>query len=213
MKYVVFFAPKGGVGSTTLAAHFAWNAARSGVPTVAVSIDETGHLLHLLAGYDVCDQRDMIWPVEDNLRVTFSPEEVPQIEGWEQVPALAVLDVKHGSNVTLSRRMDLWVIPVGNEQTLRNLVGGRFPPIEADRKQLLFNRLGRFNPALQHARDVAQDEQMELYGHSISEAASIRQAVEESRCVWDGPFKDSFTNRTLRAWANATLQTVMQGNP
>lgn len=211
MKTILFYAPKGGVGSTTLAAHFAWNAARSGVPTVAVSLDPTGHLAHLLAGEDLYLERDARWAVEPQLSVTFSPEELPRVEIWDPVPELVVIDLKYGGRGTVSRPVDLWVVPVGNEQTLRNLLGGRFPPTEAQRNQLLLNQIAPANDPRLRAQEVAEAEEFELYPEGIPAAVSIRQAVEESRCVWDGPFKESYSNRTLRTWASATLQSVMQG--
>lgn len=209
MRYVVFFAPKGGVGSTTMAAHFAWNAARSGVRTGAVSLDPTGSLVHLLAGSDLCLERDAIWPVEPNLWTTFSPEEMPPPAVWETEPELVVVDVKHGGPGTVAPRVDLWVLPVGDEQALRNLVGGRFPPIEAERHQLVVNLLAPCNDPRRLAREVAEAEEIELYPEGIPAAASIRQAVDASQCVWEGRFHGSYTSRTFRKWANATLQSVM----
>lgn len=205
MKRVVFYVPKGGAGTTTLAALFAWHAARSGIPTVAVSVDLSGHLLRVL-GQETTFSLDALSKVEPNLWVTYAPQEVPDVRAFssECTPELLVVDAKCGSGIRIEEA-DLLLAPISEIQALRNLVSlHKRGALSAVRTMLSLNRQSFENDlSAAAACAVYENPSLELHPVALCEAASIRRVTEAGRCLWDLPHRQSWSSRCVARWADS----------
>ena len=212
MKTVLFHCPKGGVGSTTLAAHLAFHAARSGVPAVAVSIDASGHLMRLLNGDDTELAQDSLIEVAPNLRAIYAPAELPDLVCFDcdKMPALLVIDMKYCGEVTLPFPVDLRIVPITDACSLRNIASEvARPGLQAQVTSLVLNQHDLLSSRQVAAQQVASFRpNTVLHSVQIPNAQSIREAGERCQCVWDSAFRDSWSSRQLRAWAAQTLQQL-----
>lgn len=205
MKRVVFHVPKGGAGTTTLAALFAWHAARSGIPTIAVSVDLSGHLLRVL-GQETTFCLDALAKVEPNLWVTYAPQEVPDVRAFasECSPELLVIDAKCGSEVRVEEA-NLLLAPISEIQALRNLLSmHRRGALGGVRTMLSLNRQSFENDLATAATfAVCENPSLELHPVALCEAASIRRVTETGRCLWDLPHRQSWSSRCVAQWADS----------
>jgi len=212
MKTVLFHCPKGGVGSTTLAAHLALHAARNGLPTVAVSVDASGHLMRLLNGDDTELVQDSLIEVAPNLRAIYAPAELPDLGCFDcgKRLALLVIDMKYCGEVTLPFSVDLRIVPIIDACALRNIASEvARPGLQAQVTALVLNQYDLLSSRQTAAQQVASVRpNTVLHPVQIPNAQSIREAGERYQCVWDSAFRDSWSSRQLRAWAAQTLQQL-----
>ena len=213
MKTVQFYCPKGGVGSTTLAAHFARYAARRGIATLAVSVDQSGHLIELLDGRDESLVQDSVRQVEFNLTAMYCPYEVPDFASLEVQPDLVVVDTKHdGREEQVLPPVDLWLVPITCGQSLRNFYSGMLTNRLGNHAQqtvVVPNRQSWGSSKVHDAKQLCTAGSVwEVHPVAIPDAGSFSTAGLRGTSVWDTRFKRSWSARRLAEWAEHTLVLV-----
>ena len=189
MKIIAWYNAKGGIGSTTGAAHTCIHAAEHGVRVAGASLEQNRELRRWLTSYGI-----------------------PWFDATEQLPSdveLLVLDVWSHSGIADALSPDLWVMGMDNRTAFENacnvLPGLSGPALWVwsrvfDEPGYAEELRARF-PVPEHLQS-----RVTLWDESLPWTSVIENASENCVAVWEGG--NSAEARLLRELAQGILERV-----